>query len=380
MPIVRSDSCPICRMSAAIVLEFDCAEKPPLGNSVCFRWCGSCDFLFAQNLDAEAYRAFYRAALNDTGHVSDADATDNLHRLQSALIRNHLGGSFRGNCLDYGCGEGQLLEHLSAQLPDATIFGTDLRNSLRPGSAARFLQNLAAAPVRFDLIILSHVAEHFVDLSEISTLVAHLAPGGSFFIEVPDALGYPDCPRREFMYYFDRLHVNHFSRTALTRWLAQYSLKVTRYGAHRFAYRDGKFPAQFVFASPGDAGLDAAASACSLRQAFDSYRDFETARARKLQKFILEQARGRDLLVYGRGDNFFRSRSPGGPLHRLKIAAILDRNATFHGVREDIPSVEPSKGLAQYPDAVVLLTVSVGAENIVKEIRASTPDRPVIVI
>jgi 2-polyprenyl-3-methyl-5-hydroxy-6-metoxy-1,4-benzoquinol methylase len=219
------------------VLEFEYAHDAPLGNSLCFRWCDCCDFIFAQHLDAEAYRSFYHSKLNDTGHVSDTDTTANLHRLQAALILSYLGGDFRGNCLDFGAGEGQLLELLSALLPDATIRGTDLRNSLRPGGAAHFIRSnrAGAAPARFDLIIMSHVAEHLVDLSEIATVMAYLAPGGSLYIEVPDPLGYNDCPRREFMYYFDRLHVNHFSRSSLTRWLAQHSFVVTRFGTHQFA-------------------------------------------------------------------------------------------------------------------------------------------------
>jgi SAM-dependent methyltransferase len=361
-------------------LELACAPKPPLSDSICFRWCAHCDFAFAQNLDAEAYRCFYRSALNDTGHVSDADTPDNLHRIQAALLREYLGDDFRGTCLDFGSGEGQLLEHLCRLLPKATIFGTDLRNSLRANSAAVFLENLDSAPTRFDLIILSHVAEHFVDLSEVAKLIEHLTPDGTLYIEVPDPLGYGNCPRREFMYYFDRLHVNHFSRLALTKWLATYTLNVTKFGTHRFAYRDGMYPAQFVFATSDGDRPDPATPICTFSQAFNSYRDLEILRAEKLRKCIVELAGSRDLLVYGRGDNFFRARSPGGPLYQLPIKAILDRNAQVYSADGSIPVIAPSKGLAAYPDAVVLVAVSAGAEAIVDDIRTAAPDRTVIMI
>jgi SAM-dependent methyltransferase len=380
MTLLRDDCCSLCRMPAERVFELDCAAKPPLADTICFRWCPACDFVFAQHLDAEAYRAFYRSALHDTAHVSDADTPDNLHRIQARLICSHLGGDFRGNCLDFGSGEGQLLEHLCKLLPNAKIYGTDLRNSLRSTATAVFLENLDSTAVSFDLIVLSHVAEHFVDLSEISKLLSHLAPGGTLYIEVPDPLGYGDCPRREFMYYFDRLHVNHFSQLALIRWLGQHSLDVARYGTHRFAYRDGAYPAQFAFATFGGTRPGPGNSTMTLREAFTSYRASEVLRAKKLREQIIERAGGRDLLVYGRGDNFVRARSPGGPLHLVPIKAILDRNAQELSAYGSTPVVTPSIGLAEYPDAVVLMTVSAGADGIVEEIKARSPGRTVIMV
>ncbi|HWS65297.1 MAG TPA: class I SAM-dependent methyltransferase [Steroidobacteraceae bacterium] len=376
----RDDCCPLCRIPAETVFELQCAAKPPLADSICFRWCPDCDFIFAQHLDAEAYRTFYRSALHDTAHVSDADTPDNLHRIQAELLCGYLGSDFRGNCLDFGSGEGQLLERLCRLLPNAKIYATDLRNSLRSTPTAVFLENLDSAAISFDLIVLSHVVEHFVDLSEVSKLLPHLAPGGTLYIEVPDPLGYNDCPRREFMYYFDRLHVNHFSRLALSRWLAQHSLDVTMYGTHRFAYRDGKYPAQFVFATSGGNRPGPMHSTITLREAFSSYRDSEALRAKKLRELIVERAGARDFLVYGRGDNFARARSPGGPLHQLPIKAILDRNAQFLSADGSTPVVAPSIGFAEYPDAVVLMTVSAGADIIVEDIRARAPDRTVIMI
>jgi hypothetical protein len=380
MTRLRDANCPLCRKPASIALEIECAPKPPLADSIAFRLCDECDFIYAQQLDAEAYRAFYRSALHDTGHVSEADTPDNLHRTQATLIANHVGRDFQGNCLDFGSGEGQLMENLCRLLPNAGLFGTDLRNSIRRDSGAVFLENLDSGPGQFDLIILSHVAEHFVDLGEISGLIAHLAPAGTFYIEVPDPLGYCRWPRREFMYYFDRLHVNHFSRLALTLWLAQYSLDVTAWGTHRFAYRDGQYPAQFVFATPGCGSFGADDSRTTLRQALTSYQDSEILRARQLRNLIVQRAGPRNLLAYGRGDNFTRARGPGGPLHQLPITAILDRNAQAMTSHAGIPVIEPTVGLTQYPDAVILMTVSAGSEKILEDIKAAAPDRAIFMI
>jgi hypothetical protein len=118
----------------------------------------------------------------------------------------------------------------------------------------------------------------------------------------------------------------------------------------------------------------------TLREAFTSYRASEVLRAKKLREQIIGQAGGRDLLVYGRGDNFARAQAPGGPLHLLPIKAILDRNAQDLSAHGNIPVVAPAIGLAEYPDAVVLMTVSAGAGGIVEVIKARSPDRIVIMV
>ena len=376
----RDESCPLCKTLAEPLLDLAFAPKQHLPSNVRFGYCEQCDFIFALNLDAEAYRAFYRATLNDTGHVSDIDNPDNLFSLQAAAVCNYLGVDFRGSCLDFGSGEGQLLNRLADDLPNATFYGTDLRNSLRADGRIKFLENIDNLALRFDFIILSHVAEHFVDLSDLGRLLELLNPDGTLYIEVPDPTQYVRFPRREFMYYFDRLHVNHFSRRTLELWLACYGLEVTRFGRHAFAYRDGKYPGQFAFAKVGRNGVVKGASLGTLRHSFSEYDEFERHRAKSLRCDILKLSARRDLIVYGRGDNFFRSVASGGPLHELPIKAILDRNSQLSASISTPVVMAPAKGLAEYPNAVVLMTVSAGAEKIVEEINAVSPGRTVVMI
>jgi 2-polyprenyl-3-methyl-5-hydroxy-6-metoxy-1,4-benzoquinol methylase len=376
----RSDRCPLCRGTADPVLALEFAPKPPLSNSISFRWCRKCDYIFAAKLNAEAYRTFYRTALHDTAHISDVITPDNLYVLQARLLADYLGREFSGNCLDYGAGEGQLLGALAKSLPRAKLYGSDLRNSLRPGTPATFIAALDAAPVKFDLIILSHVAEHLVDLSDLATVLKHLAPDGLLYLEVPDPIGYLRCPRREYMYYFDRLHVNHFSQAALSSWLASYSLGTIKRSTHRFAYRDGQYPAQYVFASPTSPVTSDSQSHTTLRQALTAYQTQEAKRAAALRDEIIKASRHHGLIVYGRGDNYYRARSQGGPLNEVSIDATLDRNAETLARDGDIPVLNPSKGLAKYPEAVILMTISAGAEQIVAEIQARAPGRRVIML
>lgn len=380
MTRVRDDRCPLCAIKGLRLIELEFAHKPPLSDSMAFRWCEACDFIYAQDLNAESYGRFYESALHDTGHIQESGAQDDLRRIQALLIQRHVGPAFSGNCLDFGCGEGQLLEHLARTFPAARFFGNDVRNSLRPNTPATFLADPASAGMLFDLVVLSHVAEHVVDLSVLLLVGKWLAPGGSIYIEVPDPLSYRDLPRREFMYYFDRLHVNHFSRTALARWLANHGFEATGRGTHRFAYRDGKYPAQYVFAAAATARAPVGGSAPGLREAFQDYRDSELRRAKQLRDRIISVVGGREILVYGRGDNFFRARSHGGPLHGLPIKAVLDRNAQSLQPDGQFDLLEPRAGLRQFPDAALLVAVSSGADRIVEDVRAQFPNRTIMIV
>jgi len=380
MTKIRDDRCPLCAMIGSVQIALDLSSKPPFSDSIVFRWCADCDLIYAECLDAALYRQYYETTQHDSGHVDDTGLPGSLHNIQARLVGEHLGRDFHGNCLDFGCGAGQLSELLMRSLPKSHFYGVDLRNSLRPSSPVEFLSDFASNGIRFDLIILSHVAEHMVDLSDISSLTKRLVPGGSIYVEVPDPLTYGDHPRREFMYYFDRLHVNHFSQTALTRLLAGCNLKVTRRGSHKFRYRDGDYPAQFVFASEKNATEAPIKSVSTLAQAFDVYHQSELERAKELRESIITAAAGRDLLVYGHGDNFFRARSQGGPLYQMPIKCVLDRNAGNLQPSGQFETLPPAAGLRKYPDAVVLVAISGGAADVVAALRRESPGRTIIMV
>jgi hypothetical protein len=110
------------------------------------------------------------------------------------------------------------------------------------------------------------------------------------------------------------------------------------------------------------------------------YQAQEVKRAASVRDGIIKAGHDNGLIVYGRGDNYYRSRSQGGPLNKISIDAILDRNAEALVHEGDIPVLKPSKGLVEYPEAVILMTVSAGTEQIVAEIQARTPGRTIIMI
>jgi SAM-dependent methyltransferase len=89
---------------------------------------------------------------------------------------------------------------------------------------------------KFDLIILSHVVEHILDVEAfMAEIVTHLNPGGHIYIEVPDITDF--C-----MGAFQTAHVYYFTIAHMNALCASAGLKVTVtknigpffYGVYRF--------------------------------------------------------------------------------------------------------------------------------------------------
>jgi SAM-dependent methyltransferase len=203
----------------------------PIGVVVC-RWCGlarTTPRLAARNLEA-----FYR----DDYHglhvgVADPDPSVALYRLgQGSQVYQYVRGVCPAGRLrvgEIGSGTGQVLREFAiaaaADGRQTSLVGCDLSptyvaagrlagTSMELGSAGSLL---AHGP--FDLIVLSHVVEHFADpLAELEIIDKLLAPDGLLYVEVPGILAIHRKP--EYAYdlhqYLTLAHLFHFSLDTLT--------------------------------------------------------------------------------------------------------------------------------------------------------------------
>jgi SAM-dependent methyltransferase len=101
--------------------------------------------------------------------------------------------------LDVGCGNGHTLAAMQAIYPSAQMYGIDLSRTALHLAAGRvpggmFDQSFVEGyhpDVRFDVITVVGVAEHFIDPAIGLTCIARLlAEGGICYIEVPHNLAY----------------------------------------------------------------------------------------------------------------------------------------------------------------------------------------------
>jgi SAM-dependent methyltransferase len=354
------------------------------------RHCEGDNFVFVGCGCQSDYDQYYATVANDTVHqeLSAGTAYSPISKVQSDHLLTALDGFFaeQRKVLDFGCGEASLLVELAAKYPSSVFFGFE------PGPAAQIgaskgamlgLDNLFIADLPkstkcgpYDLVVVSHVIEHVLDLDLFSLLNSFVKEGGYLYVEVPNSLQYEACERLEFLYYLDRLHVNHFTPQSLARLAAGYGFGYVKHFEYAFPYRDGgEYPALgMLFKKDGNA-VD-----------IESPRIIETAnrylkREQERAKVIagqLDEYEG--VLVWGAGDNYYRSVENGGPLSNLRHMILLDRRpqqVTVGG--RTYQTIDPQTGIQSYSWPVVI-TVSEGRKAMSRQIAEIDPGRLIVTV
>ena len=382
---MRNDRCPICGSESAELLQLHFGTKMNLPTHVTIRHCELDNFLFVANGDQDSYDEYYKSLANDSYHAELAgrDRHSPIAKLQrdqlATLLDDFFGRSEK--VLDFGCGEGWLLLELTSEFPASTFWGCDPSPGAATGSLkaqALCLKNLtisdqAPSGAPYDLIIVSHVIEHLLNFDLLHSWNSLLAQNGLLYIEVPNSLQYATHAREEFLYYFDRLHVNHFTPQALVRLLAAYGFGYVRHCEYSFPYRDGgEYPALGMLFRKGQGAIEI--SSPSIRERATLYISQEKAKARALAE-QLQTFEG--VLVWGAGDNFHRSSENRGPLSNLSTIVVLDKRpqVIMIGDRKWVTEI-PAEGIRRY-DWPVVITVSEGRKAIARQVKEIDPSRQV---
>jgi len=332
---MRNGLCPLCGAEADGILQLQFSAKMKLPTQLSVRHCTVDNFLFTTPGRQEDYNEYYASIANDSCHaeLSGDNQRSPVSKLQKKHLVRALGSFFERErkVLDFGCGEGCLLVELASDFPTSNFLGFDPSPAAQTGSkkaAALGLDNVSISGSKkiaengpYDLVIASHVVEHLIDLDLLELLNAHLADEGLLYLEVPNANQYTSHERREFLYYFDRLHVNHFTPQSLARLCANYGLGYLKHFEYAFPYRDGgEYPALGMLFKKRKPAVQLPSP--SIIEVANRYILNEQLRA----KLIATQFDGYEgLLVWGAGDNFFRSLTSGGPLAGRRNMIVLDR-------------------------------------------------------
>lgn len=240
--------CPVCEGQVgqtlhaqrfAVIDEFGSQEKVDIVA------CGRCGMVFSDlETDQDALDRSYEESskyadmslyAQDEGPVgeqageapdSSPDATEapfDLDRLQETATWLSEWFDDRGlRVLDAGCATGSLLRFLGEQ---GWQYVVGLDPSPVATEAARRVHGVEAHTAsflnppekigQFDLVILSHVLEHLVEVQPaVESMLELTKPGGYVYLEVPDAERYVDyliAPVHD----FNSEHVNHFSGRSL---------------------------------------------------------------------------------------------------------------------------------------------------------------------
>jgi SAM-dependent methyltransferase len=165
--------------------------------------CRKCELLQADvsKIDEVGLLQYYRNEYRAIAKIGIGDPEHRWYRARATAIAElasqHLvGGAARA--FEVGSGYGYNLSALKALYPDVLLFTDELDETITlPDDIKR--ANLSEGP--YDIVILSHVLEHFTDPKRlIAATLRALLPGGVVVIEVPNdvpgiiSLNGPDEP------------------------------------------------------------------------------------------------------------------------------------------------------------------------------------------
>ena len=363
-------NCPICDAESTKTLLSLCfRDRLGLPEKIALAFCANCNFAYTSPRDPAAYQRYYASTTNDQlGDVYEI-STSEAKRYQAQLnaISSLLDQPGTLKVLDIGCGRAGLLRTLQQRYPQHQYHGSDPNcgEEKCDANGIRYNRSWETISLKFALIILSHVLEHIIDLDAFSSIIKLLTADGSFYVELPDSARYADFPRREYLYYIDRLHINHFTSESLAKMLNKWGLVVTRRGNHDFEYKDGNlYPACYAIASFKGEPTWTEQKSEPLLQSLAGYFKSEAERAQTWQQMLSPKE---EIIVYGFGDNFFRSSAPGGPLAGYKPLAIVDmrwRELLQTPYAAQYHFMDLTDAIKNYGSCTFVLTISWGAESI----------------
>jgi len=365
--------CPICADAGRLIRSAEFSQRASLPMQVGVYVCANCSFGFNHPRHDQAYKQYYASHQNDqlSQNWQISESERKRYQDQISVLRQYLSNDRALRVLDFGCGQGGLLHTMALGYERHHYFGCDANaQTHRREDGVSFHRDLAELAGSFDVIVLSHVVEHLIDFGDLSKIENLLSPDGIVYIEVPNAGAYEYYSRREFLYYFDRLHVNHFTSRSLAKIGSACKLVPVELGDQRFGYKDGKlFPAIYaVFAR--DVKVPATPAALDLNASFSRYVETENGRLAPVHDTLRDE---REVVAYGFGDNFFRSFGRNGPMSDISLVAVVDQRASELSAKVEwrgrFNFLDRETASARFPNAVWVMTVSWGGEAIAEKLQ-----------
>jgi hypothetical protein len=192
------------------------------------------------------------------------------------------------------------------------------------------LRHLPPGLGAFDVVILSHVLEHVLDLhASVRELSALLTGSGVVYVEVPDAKRYADCLVAPFQ-DFNTEHINHFGLHSLRNLLATAGLSFVSGGTKDILADAGwRYPAVFGFFRRTNSAQQPAPVRWELdggfRERLIAYIKRSRDLLQQIETCIAPLIQQGPLIVWGTGQLTLKLLAETS-LGRAQIAAFVDGN------------------------------------------------------
>jgi hypothetical protein len=223
---------------------------------------------------------------------------------------------------------------------------------------------------RRDLVVLSHVLEHLVDVrGALEAAAALLMPQGQIYIEVPDPERYPAYPFVPF-YYFDAEHINHFDLASLHRLAEGAGMEIAAAGSKLLRVDEGKdYPAVYAVLKRKERNGSGIAPPPAARRAVEAYVAWSKAGGK--DRFDELARDRRPVIIWGAG-SYAQRLLAGSRLADCNLVAIVDSDSSKHGKKlHGLAIRDPESGLSDAPpDAVIVIAAVLHARTIRQTLEA----------
>jgi 2-polyprenyl-3-methyl-5-hydroxy-6-metoxy-1,4-benzoquinol methylase len=219
-------SCPTCHSNNSNLIKkinFSLFEGHPMQGGYDLVQCQDCSFIYADTKVTQAELDDYYSNLSkyESKEISTGGGYNEYDRNRLVDTAQYISSRFNNKELaiaDVGCAIGGLLEQLRNEGFN-NITGIDpsiscvniTKNEKGINCLHASLFELDDSFGKYDLVILSHVWEHILDLeAALKSIEKILKPNGCIYVECPNAMNYKNvihAPYQE----FNTEHINHFS-------------------------------------------------------------------------------------------------------------------------------------------------------------------------
>lgn len=377
-------NCPVCNHNNGRVLvsqQFELWEGHPLKDEYDVVGCNYCGFVFADTENVqEEYDRYYRELSKYEDNATSTGGAGNIYdssRLsQTAMEIASIIPDKNARILDLGCGNGGLLKKIYdlgyknlAGIDPSPVCARNTASLLGIKTYATGLFDIPPEMGAFDLIILSHVMEHILNLrGAISKVSYHLREQGLLYIEVPDAAGYTDHINAPFQ-EFNMEHVNHFTLTDLDNLLGQSGFSKGKSARKIIEIADGLFyPVIFGFYKKGRAVKTVERK--HLENTMIRYIDGSAVVMDKINEKILSIG-ACSVIVWGCGaltSKLLRYSS----LKDMNILLLIDGNPILTGKRLAGKPICPPSALTFSQlagDELIIIASTIQEDSITRDIR-----------
>lgn len=331
-------ACPICRSIDAVTIH---AFKLTSGEFQEVYQC-LCGMVYASVMEPVNYITdpIYSAPGAIGSGVSDFDHI-RLANIYSSIIADYC--SKESHIVDLGCAQGGLLTILASR-QYKNISGIEINDTCRAIACAKghtVLRTLDDISSHIDMLIMSHVLEHLVDVrGMLAQIYSNMSMRSCAYIEVPDSASYYNF--RMPFFDFNGEHINHFDLSTLTAVVNIAGFFVAQSGRKSITLPNGSVvPAIFVVVKKR--------SVCHpiLQYISNSLKQLADIN----DKLVAALAGEDKVILWGAGE-YLCHISNLSVFQEVKIVQIVDRNPALIGravldvhvehpdnIRKDIPIV-----------------------------------------